>query len=1150
MKVTHYGKTIAHDCYLSTRAVSKSEPGSCLCNWHSITTFDQSQLKCMKLLAFLLFVFSIHVTANTLGQSTVTLSEKNAPLTKIIASIEKQTGYAFMFESKLLELSKPITITVKKGSLISVLNLLFSGQDITYDIVEKSIIIRTIPKVTKQKIDVAFGNEINITGKIQNKKGEPLPGATIKIENSSRSTISNEKGEFSIKQISPNATIIISMVGYESYRLKLYGQSIFSIILEVKINTLDETQVVAYGTTTKRLSTGNVATVRAEDIIKQPVSNPLLALQGRVPGLMIIQSTGLPGSGVTVKIQGQNTASAFVGSDPLYVIDGVPYTSQLLWTLSRIQGTSSDSGPFDQQGLTSGTGNPLSFINPSDIESISILKDADATSIYGSRAANGAILITTKKGKTGKTKTEINFQTGWGVVGRRIKLLSLTEYLSLRNEALKNDNLLPAQSDYDINGTWDSTRETDWQKILIGGTAKYSNLQISTSGGTDQTQFLIGAGFSRESTVFPGNLNDKKGSVHFNITNTSINQKLRISITGSYLLDHNKLINRDITQDAIRLSPNAPKIYDTEGNINWEQLPNGNSTWLNPLAHLQNEYSNKTNNLLSNFQIYYNIIKGLKISGNLGYTSLQTNEILTLPLKAVRPESRQTTQRSSSFSNNMINSWIVEPQLSYSNYLLGGDLDAIVGLTFQQNNTRIFQTTGSGYNSDLVLKDITSAPTQRTLSVYSTYAYSALYSRLKYTYLNKYIISLSFRRDGSSRFGSKNQFNNFSSIATGWIFNSYSFIRRKLPFLSFGKIRASYGTTGNDQIGEYKFLNLYNPVSADISYQGTPGLAPTGLTNPYFGWEETRKLQGGLDLGFFSDKILINATYYRNRSSNQLLTYALPIITGFNGITRNFPAIIQNSGLEITVNMTPIKNNNLRWYSTANITIAKNKLVKFDNIENSAYANSYVIGKPITSIKVFNFASVNSNTGLFEFFDRDGNKTTNPDNILDRTRIINTAPKYFGGLQNTITYKGLEIDFLFQFVNQVAANYSLGAFPGSVGSNQPNTVQDRWTKNGEETFFQKLSATYPTAIRNSLTKANSSTLVYKDASYIRLKNISLSWSLSDLLSKAYKLQSPRLFIQGQNILTITKYKGLDPENKSSTTLPPLRVITIGISTGL
>lgn len=1041
-----------------------------------------------------------------------------------------------------------VSIKVVDAALDEVMGRILEGTDLEWIYTDNVITVRKKKKSSSTYTPVSIEDSSitfsTVSGKVTDANGDPIPGATVLIKRNRDGITTDAEGNFTLQSIKKNDVLLISSIGYETREIPVKGKTILAE-LNLVINKLDETVIIAYGTTTKRLNTGNISTVKAKDIEKQPINNPLLALQGRVPGLFIEQASGIPGSGVRVRIQGQNSLSR--GSDPLYVIDGVPYISQMLYGLSDIQGRS------DGVLADDGSGNPLSYINPSDIESIEILKDADATSIYGSRAAAGAILITTKKGKSGKTKVDLNLQKGWGKVGHSLQLLNTPQYLEMRREAKMNDGADIRATDYDINGTWDSTRYTDWQKKLIGGTANYTNAQLNASGGTATTTFLVGAGYYRETTVFPGDLNDQKYSFHLNINHASFNQRLKLQVDGKYLVDDNQLMGGDLTANALQLAPNAPSLYNSDGSLNWAPNASGISTWINPLAYLLIKYRNQVNNLIGNAVISYQLLPGLDIKTNLGYTNLSRRETKVLPLSYNAPENRAFATRYSYFGDDLIRSWIVEPQATYKSRINKGSLDILIGATFLKNQSNQEQLTAAGFTSDLLLENMGAASTVTPDKILATiYKYNALFARINYNWKEKYILNLTARRDGSSRFGSQNLFHNFGSIGGAWIFSNEPFLQKHLPLLSFGKIRVSYGTTGNDQIGEYQFMNLYYSRSRTVPYQDVTGLYTADYPNPYLQWEQTRKLQVGLEAGILSDRILLNLTYYHNRSSNQLQSYTLPILTGSTGITINFPATIQNSGWEISLNTTNIQNKNgVNWNSAANLTLPKNKLIAYDNLEQSSLATTYIVGKPFTIVRLFHSSGVDPATGDYRFLDSKGNYTSYPAYPDDATVLINSTPKFYGGIQNNISYKGWSLDFLFQFVKQVAVNYGLGDQPGrfnssatsfSVRGNQPVSVLDRWQKPGDNRPIQRFSTTLLFPYYNALNSDGA----YSDASYIRLKNLSLSWQFpSSWLQKA-KLQQARLFAQGQNLLTFTKYDGLDPESRSSTSIPPLRVWTLGV----
>lgn len=1106
--------------------------------------FTKQVLMSAKITFVLLLAASLQITARGLAQK-VTLEMDHAPLKTVMDSISGQTGYLFFYQLDQLKQSQPVTIHVRDGDMKEILTRIFAHQPFTYSIANQTIVLTTkaatgsvnpIPPVLQQ----------DVHGRVTNEKGESIAGASILIKGTNTGTITDENGNFILENADPNSVLRVTAIGYAPKEIALHGNTTLQIILMASVSKLDEMQVIAYGQVSKRLQTGNVTTIEAADIEKQPVQNPLLALQGRVPGLVVEQATGLPGTGVTVRIQGQNSLS--MGNDPLIVIDGVPYPSQMLPSLAGILGSSGSS----HQTIT---GNPLSFINPGDIESISVLKDADATSIYGSRAAAGAILITTKKAKSGPTSVKASFQSGFGKVSNELNLLNTKQYLEIRHEAFANDGVTPSATQYDINGTWDTTRYTDWQKELIGNTAKYTDAQLTLSGGTANTSFLLNGNYHRETTVFPGDLSDQKGTVYFNFNNASINNKLQTQFSGSYTSDRNKIIGVDLTNAAIHLAPNAPALYNADGTLNWAPLPNGNSTWNNPLNYLERLYRINTSNLVGNLLLSYQIAKGLHVKTTFGYTDLHAQEILTLPTTAARPEIRSLITGSSSFGNGEIRTWQVEPQLTYSKNIGKGTLSALAGTTILTTVNQRQAFNASGFTSDAVLEDIKSASTVTVSSTTSSiYRYNALFGRINYNLENKYILNLSGRRDGSSRFGSKNQFHNFGSVGAAWIFSDELFIQRILPRLSFGKFRFSYGTTGNDQIGDYTFMDLYESRPQSNNYQGIVGINPIGLSNPYLQWESTRKLEVGLDIGVFQDRILFTASYYDNRSSNQLQLYALPIQTGFGGITENFPATIKNFGWEFKINSTNIHSDHFSWATTFNLTIPKNTLLKYPNLESSSNKDFLIVGKPITITKLNQFAGVDAETGLYQFIDKNG--TLNSDvgyGSENKIAIINRVPKFYGGIQNIISYNGIELTFLIQFFKQVGPNYLLGynagVFSGTSNfGNQPVSILNRWQKPGDNSTIQKVTSyfyNYPTS-----DYADASTAAWSDASYVRLKNLSLSWELPAKWRNKLDLKQTKIYLLGQNLITITNYKGLDPETKSSTTLPPLRVLTFGIQLSL
>jgi TonB-linked SusC/RagA family outer membrane protein len=1096
-----------------------------------------------------IFATSTYAQSST-GESRVTLNLRNTPLKKVFFEITRQTKLYFLGNSDKLNQNERYTIKAENETVNNVLTQLLGDKGFIWTIKDNTVLIqKSGENISTNRTEflnaTTTDSLIIVTGKVVNEKGDPIIGATVLVKGTNLGTKTNQEGNFKISDVKNNITLLITSVAFLSREILVRGKPEIGLIsLKEYIGQLDETVVIAYGTTTQRFSTGNVNVIKGDVIQKQNVSNPLLALAGRVPGVFITQSSGVAGSGVKILIQGQNSIAK--GNEPFYVIDGVPYTSQLL-------STNLGENVLGSSGVTkSVAGNPLNYINPADIESITILKDADATAIYGSRAANGAVIIITKKGEIGQVSLDINFQQGFGRVPKTLKVLDTKQYVGMRKEAIRNDGLEIQPTDYDINGFWDTTRNTNWQKELIGQSAHYTNTNVSVKGGTNLANYILSGTYRSESSVFPGDYRDDKGAIHFSLNSSSVDKKFKFQISTNYSTDNNRLPGADLTNNAIRLAPNSPEIYNSDGTLNWMQEPTGNSTFDNPYAILKNTYLNKTNNLISNVSIEYHLARGLDLKTNLGYTNLESNEIVTIPLTSYSPENQLQFQRSAAYGTNKISSWLIEPQATYRFDTNKGIVELLLGSTIQQNQLTGQRLGGEGYNSDEVLKDIKAASTVNVTSTIATvYKYTGGFGRINYNLKNKYIINLNIRRDGSSRFGPENRFHNFSSIAGAWIFSQEPMSKGFLRFLSYGKLRGSFGTTGSDQIDDYQYLNRYDVYNAGVPYQGITALKPQGLTNPYLQWEETKKLQLGLDMGVYKDKILINITYVKNTSSNQLLAYSLPITSGFSSITNNFPAKIENKSWELSISTINFSKRAFKWTSNFNLTSAKNRLLEFNNLASSSYSNLLVVGRSINITKLYNSAGVDPNTGTYLFWDSKGEKTDNPDAITDKSIIIDRLPKFYGGLQNTLRIKGFELDILFQFVKQTASGYYYGDFfPGQIYSNEPVSVLNRWQTNGDNKPIHKYGTSDNFASVLSSLKAAESNLSYGDASFIRLKNLQFSYDIPQNLTNKLRLKYSNIFIQGQNLLTFTKFDGLDPETASITSLPPLKVLMVGIKIGL
>lgn len=1060
-----------------------------------------------------------NVLASQTGKQKVAIIANDVTLENVFKQIEKQTGLRFMYALETLNVNEKVSVRFKNITLDEVLTVLLGRRGIVWQYREGTISLKQQVVILREGIAIESSSvstpTVTVSGKVIDAKDNPVPGATVMVKGTTKGTKTDGDGVFVLSGLPENPVLLVRSIGFETKEIVAYGLYVTIKMNEV-VGSLGETVVVGYGTTTQRFNVGDVTIIKGEDIMKQPVTDPLLALQGRVPGMMITQTTGVQGGEVKVQIRGQNSLNN--GTQPLFIIDGIPYSP----AVSGING-------FGAMGTTISA---LNFINPADIESINVLKDADATAIYGSRGANGVVLIITKKGKSGAARININVYSGWANVTRKDKLLNTSQYLEMRREAFKNDEKVPTASNAPDLLVWDTTRYTDWQKVLVGGTARYNDAQVSTSGGTNFVQYLVGGNYHKQTTVFPGNFSNQNGGAHFSITGISPSQRLRTVLTGSYAVSKSNVPTSDYA-NKINLEPDAPPIYNTDGTLNW-----ANSTWSNPLANALKILDARTNNLLSNFDVSYRLFSGLQLKANLGYNALGINTFSGNPIASSDPKFVNLITASGTYTDTKIRSWIFEPQATYIAPIGKGTINALVGMTLLGNRSEAQRLIALGIKDDALIRNLAAATSYISSNTGSNYKYAAVFARVGYNLEDKYLLNLTLRRDGSSRFGPRKQFATFGSIGAGWIFSEEKLIKTLLPFLRYGKLRASYGTVGNDQIGDYGYLDRYE--YQDQTYQQVKGLRQVGLFNADFAWELTRKAEAGLETGFLeNNKILLVGSYYRNRSTNQLISYPLPTMVGASSINGNLPAVIQNSGWEFALTTRNIQKRNFEWSTSFNISVGRNKLVSYSG-SGDIYAR---VGQSLSQVQLFKFLGVDPAKGSYLFADAKGNPV--PAEIAIQYTSLNLEPTYFGGIQNSLRFKGFNLDVFFQYVKQMGASglYDALYTPGSR-RNQSVTVLNRWQQAGDNTDVQRFSQ------NGSLTQSFKSTLSsdkgYADASFIRCKNVSLSWQVPESWKQKMHVNNCRIYFQGQNLFTITKYPGWDPETKSVSVIPPLRVLTGGI----
>lgn len=1073
-----------------------------------------------------LFMLAVFFQAGArITAQTITLRVKNEKLEKVFNEIRKQTGFYFVYNNRFSAQAKPVNIEADKSDLREVLRQCFENQPFTYEIQDKIIVIKEKPIVAPSQKNVeavplppAPLADIDVV--VQSTDSKPLEGASIIIKGQNKGVVTDVNGRATLNGIDPNATIIISFTGYASQEVKLSNRGVDPSVVVVKLvaSTSELQEVIVnkgYYTEKQRLSTGNVASVNSTQIENQPVNNPLLALAGKLPGVIVTQTSGLPGAGVSILIRGKSSIGS--GTSPLYIIDGVPYAPDVPLT------TLSSAAPGES---------PFISINPDDIENIDVLKDADATAIYGSRGANGVILITTKKAKSGnigKLDVSATVQSGIGHVAKKADLMNLQQYLQMRKDAFANDSIAPTS----VNAPdllWNQSKITDWQDVVFGKTSHFTDAQVRISSNTPLSGISFNSGYHDESTVFaPSSLGNKRFSMRLSNDLNSRNKKFNMNTSVAYSVTQNTLPRSDGTQNAYGLPPHF-SLYNPDGTPNWS------TSFVWPLAFLAESSIFKTQTFIGNSVLSYHLLPGLEIKSSFGYSRRSTDQMTLTPIAAQNPA---YATRSSTFANTYVESYIIEPQINYSYKKGRSEFSALAGGTLQQTKSSNQSFSASGFASDLSLSNLQAAATITASNSSVHYRYNSAYGRVSYNWDEKYLVNFTARRDGSSRFGTDNRFGNFGALGLGWIFAEETFIKKNLPFLSFGKIRVSYGLTGNDQIGDYGYLATFGSGTA---YQRVGSLQPTGIANEQYGWEVNHKLELATEMGFLKDRINLSVSFYRNRSNNSLVYVPIPGITGFTTYQGNLPALVENKGWEFLLNTTNIKSKNFSWLSSFNLSLNRNKLVTFPGIEKTVYANTLSVGHSLSAGKILHFLGVNPQTGLAQF--EDVNKDGAISFLNDGKFYDHDLNNYYGGLTNTIRYKNLQLDVSLDFVNKWGRTSFVSGVVGTL-QNQYAAVADYWKKPGDITNIPRPAALAGSAGYNSFQNWSTSDAQYGDASYLKIRNIALNYRINSNLLQRYHINRLDVFVKGENLFSFSKNKALDPET-GNFNMPPIRVITFGI----
>ncbi|MFD2874224.1 SusC/RagA family TonB-linked outer membrane protein [Mucilaginibacter ximonensis] len=1128
----------------------------------------------MKLTTLLLIISFLEVSASSFGQR-FTYKANNLSITKVFYEIRKQTGYDVLVETDQFKTSKSIDVNFNNTKLEDVLAKLTEGTDLTFTIEDKTIVIKpkdvSFLQKLKDKVNSIIQLNKDIRGRVSDTSGTLLTGAsvTLKNENFARTVLSDNNGIFEIPAVPDgDYTLTVTYVGYEKYEIKIASSSVaatLSVVLSKASSALDQVQVIAYGRNTKRFSVGAVATITSEIIEKQPVTNPLLTLQGQVPGLIVTPTGGAPGSAVKLQIRGQNslrpTSSVYAPQpydQPLYIVDGVPFApqSKTLGNLLTYSISANSQSVLPDNGIS-----PFELINPQDIESISVLKDADATSIYGSQGVNGVIIITTKKGAAGKALLNVNVNSGFSAPTRQLQMMNTQQYLAMRREALAIDKVTLTSANantYPDLQIFDQTRSVDWYKQFFDRTPFNTNIHASFSGGQNNSTYIFSGGYNKTTYNFPGDYADNRITFHGNYTYRSIDNRFTVQFGTDYAYDKNFASSAPSVAAAMSLAPNFPEMIDAQGNLIWSYKTYKLGS-LNQYSKLLQPANIQSYDLNNTVRLSYEVIPNLLVSANMGYSRVDSKNYTATP-KSVLDPFNTNLQSSATFINNVYQTLNIEPQLNYQHQLGQGVLSVLLGGTYKKQFSDYNYLRGANYPNDDLLGSVNGATTITGQNSNTIYKYAAAYARINYIYDQKYILNLTGRRDGSSNFGPDRQFGNFGSVGLGWIFSEESGFKNALPFVSFGKLSSNYGTNGTDGVAPYSYQAFYTVAYTTQygPYQGARAFMPANLYNPNYSWSTKKSLNATLDLGFFKDKLLLNVTAYQSRTSNELINYALPSQTGFSAVLDNFPATLQNRGLEFTVTSNNIKDEDFKWTTTFNIAFNKNKLVSFPGLATSSYADVYVIGKSPNTVFAFNYKGVNPTTGLFEFYKTDGSITTNPTQTNataggDLKPLFDRDPKFSGGFGNTFTYKNFSLLLFFQFAKQTAYNYLAGIYsygmPGRFNNLPTAVIGNYWQKAGDQRPMERLSGAYgdgaSTIAANAFMQSSGA---YSDDTYLRLKTVSLSYSLPKQWVRHIGAKNVNVYANAQNLLTFTNYKIGDPEQPGVLyTIPLQRNIVAGLS---
>ncbi len=1013
-------------------------------------------------------------------------------------------------------------------------------------------------------VQVSYAQTRPVSGRITSSDDNtPLPGVSVSVKGRTIGTLTDANGNYSLN-IGDDAILVFSFIGYSSTEEKVGSRSTIDVKLRADVRSLDEVVVTGYGQQIKRDLTGNIAKIRPSDIQDQPVTTFDQAIQGKAAGVQVNGGNGKLGQGIQVNIRGQSSVSA--SNQPLYVIDGTPVTT-------------------DNLSFNAAATNPLSDINPQDIESIEILKDASAGAIYGSRAANGVVLITTKKGRSGRTNVTFGVQAGSSEPTRKVQFLNTEQYVDYYRKAAANADRIDGLAANDPSsataymedffqtqglGTFGTPNQvsTNWGDLAYQD-APFQQYDMTINGGNDKTTFYLSGQILDQTGILIGNAL-KRYSGRINLDH-KLSDRFRVGFNTGLTRTFNQRLSGDRQFDnpvqMVALPPMTPSIDPGTGLP--VGTPPGDITvpyYYNPIVNLGNSNFNTTvYRNISNVYGQLGIVKGLTFRTEFGLDVLNQQEELYYSSKTQRNSGSPLGEASNRYVR--VENYTTNNFFNYNTTLGRHGIDGVLGMSYQQSQQKANLAEGQDFPSD-AYKQIASAARKTNASSSETnYRFLSYFMRANYKFADRYLLGVSARIDGSSRFGLDSRYGFFPAVSAGWVLTEENFLKNSSR-ISFLKLRASYGRTGNAEIQNFPQLGLF---TGDAGYAGLPGQRPTQLANPDLKWETTDQTDIGLDFGFLNNRITGEIDYYNKQTTGLLLNVNVPGTTGFATQFRNVGAL-ENKGFELVLN-TQNTVGAFRWTTSLNGAINRNKITNLQSqiIEGGLNSMSRAVeGQPLGVYFTAEYAGVDPANGDAIWYKntqvKDANgtvtsidrTTTNVYNQAQRVVVGNPLPKFTGGVTNTLSYKGFSLSIFFNAVIGNDINfYGVGRFSSANGRFEDNQTVDQlasWTP-------QNTNTNIPEARLFFNNGAQPSSRFILDGSFVRLRNATLAYNLPKALVSRVKLNNVRVYVTGLNLLTFTNYAGWDPEVNADDivtniaqgydfyTAPQARTITGGINIG-